>query len=138
MPRQDIEFPYAATTRDITVRVLPAFIDDKSNPDDNHYVWAYHVRVENHGRTSVQLMTRHWIIADAHGRIQEVKGDGVVGEQPILEPSEAYEYTSGCPLSTPSGIMRGSYGMVDDAGRSFDIDIPAFSLDSPYAPHTLN
>jgi len=134
----DVDYPYEATTGDITVKVFPAYVEDQSDPSENRYVWAYHVRVENNGSLTVQLMTRHWIIADGHGRMHEVKGEGVVGEQPVLEPGDVFEYTSGCPLSTPSGIMRGTYGLVDEAGDSFDVEIPAFSLDSPFALRTIN
>lgn len=135
---EDQDYPYAATTGGITVKVLPAYVDDQSDPSENRFVWAYHIRVENNGAFTVQLMTRHWIIADAHGRMHEVKGEGVVGEQPILEPGDVFEYTSGCPLATPSGIMRGTYGMVDEFGNSFEVEIPAFSLDSPFAVRTIN
>lgn len=134
----DVDYPYEATTGDITVMVLPVYVEDQSDPSENRYVWAYHVRVENNGTMTVQLMNRHWIIADGHGRMHEVQGEGVVGEQPVLEPGDAFEYTSGCPLSTPSGIMRGSYGLVDEDGNAFDVEIPAFSLDSPFALRTLN
>ena len=135
---EDVDYPYEATTGSITVKVLPAYIDDQSDPSESRYVWAYHVRVENNGSFTVQLMTRHWIIADGNGRVHEVKGEGVVGEQPVLEPGDVFEYTSGCPLNTPSGIMRGTYGLVDEAGNSFDVEIPAFSLDSPFTLRTIN
>ncbi len=134
----DVVYPYEATTGDITVKVLPTYVDDQSDPSESRYVWAYHIRVENSGSLTVQLMTRHWIIADGHGRMHEVKGEGVVGEQPVLEPGDVFEYTSGCPLSTPSGIMRGTYGLVDEYGNGFDVEIPAFSLDSPFALRTIN
>jgi len=129
---------YAATTREIKVTVKPVFLDDQSSPSENHYVWAYHVRIENHGRETVQLRRRHWRITDAFGRIQEVRGAGVVGEQPILKPGEAFEYTSGTPLPTPSGIMVGSYEMETKAGESFNVAVPAFSLDSPHQAVRLN
>ena len=125
---------YSATTRSIQVTVEPIYLEDQSSPGDNQYVWAYRVRIENFGRDTVQLRTRHWKITDAFGRTQEVKGAGVIGEQPVLAPGKAYEYTSGTPLPTPSGIMVGSYQMQDAAsGETFDVAIPAFSLDSPYA-----
>ncbi len=129
---------YSATTRSIKVVVKPFFLEDQSSPPEDHYVWAYHVRIENHGPETVQLRRRHWRITDALGRQQEVKGAGVVGEQPILKPGEAFEYTSGTPLPTPSGIMVGSYEMETKAGESFAVAIPAFSLDSPHQAIRLN
>ncbi len=123
---------YTATTRAIRVTVKPAYLEDQSSPSDDHYVWAYHVVIENMGTESVQLLTRHWQITDGMGRLQEVRSAGVVGEQPHLPPGESFEYTSGTPLPTPSGIMVGSYGMASTSGERFDVDIPAFSLDSPY------
>ena len=123
---------YEETTRTIRVMVEPVFLDDQSSPSDDHYVWAYHVRIENLGRETVQLRTRHWRITDANGRIHEVRGDGVVGEQPVLHPGEAFEYTSGTPLATPSGIMVGDYAMESESGEKFTVAIPAFSLDSPH------
>jgi|SRR5579883_113485 ApaG protein len=129
---------YSATTRSIKVVVKPFYLEDQSSPPEDHYVWAYHVRIENHGAETVQLRRRHWRITDALGRMQEVKGAGVVGEQPILKPGEAFEYTSGTPLPTPSGIMMGTYEMETKAGESFDVAIPAFSLDSPHQPVRLN
>jgi len=129
---------YSATTRAIKVTVKPFYLEDQSSPPDDHYVWAYHVRIENHGSETVQLRRRHWRITDALGRLQEVKGAGVVGEQPVLNPGEAFEYTSGTPLPTPSGIMVGSYEMETKAGESFAVDIPAFSLDSPHQAIRLN
>lgn len=129
---------YSETTRSLTVSVQPIYLDDQSSPADNHFVWAYHVRIENGGRETVQLLRRHWKITDALGRVQEVKGAGVVGEQPVLHPGDAYEYTSGTPLSTPSGIMVGSYQMETLQGERFDIAIPAFSLDSPHQKMRLN
>lgn len=129
---------YSQTTRDITVTVQPVFLEDQSSPTESHYVWAYRVRIENKGSETVQLMRRHWKITDAMGRMQEVQGDGVVGEQPLLEPGGSYEYTSGTPLSTPSGIMMGSYQMETGDGQTFDVGIPAFSLDSPHEVHRLN
>lgn len=122
---------YAETTRKITVKVEPTFLDEQSDPDERHYVWAYKVRIENRGGATVQLLNRYWRITDAGGQTQEVRGPGVVGEQPVLAPGEAYEYTSGCPLGTPSGIMVGAYEMETEEGERFDVAIPAFSLDSP-------
>jgi ApaG protein len=129
---------YSQTTRDIEVTVKPFYLDDQSSPGDNHFVWAYRVRIINKGKRTVQLMRRHWVITDAIGRVQEVKGPGVVGEQPVLRPGDAYEYTSGTPLPTPSGIMVGTYEMADEDGSAFDIAIPAFSLDSPHEKPRLN
>jgi ApaG protein len=129
---------YSAITRAIRVSVEPVFLDEQSSPSDDHYVWAYQVKIENDGEETVQLVNRHWRITDAQGRMQEVQGEGVVGEQPTLKPGQAFEYTSGTPLGTPSGIMMGSYEMETTAGERFDIDIPAFSLDSPYQARQLN
>ncbi|MCZ6722194.1 MAG: Co2+/Mg2+ efflux protein ApaG [Proteobacteria bacterium] len=123
---------YKETTQLIDVTVEPYYLDDQSSPDEGHYVWAYRVRIENNGIETVQLLNRHWQITDAKGQVQEVRGPGVVGEQPVLKPGEAFEYTSGCPLTTPSGIMVGSYEMETLGGKRFDIKIPAFSLDSPH------
>ncbi len=123
---------YVRTTHDITISVNPIYLDDQSSPGDNHYVWAYRVRIENNSDNTVQLKRRHWKITDAYGRIQEVQGAGVVGEQPVLHPGDSYEYTSGTPLPTPSGIMVGRYQMETEGGDRFDVDIPAFSLDSPH------
>ena len=129
---------YNAVTRQISVTVTPYFIEDQSDPEDNHFVWAYQVNIENTGRETVQLKSRYWHITDANGQVQEVRGDGVVGEQPVLRPGESFEYTSGTPLSTPSGIMVGRYQMETKTGEGFEIDIPAFSLDSPYQRTSLN
>ena len=123
---------YARTTRSITVTVEPFYLDDQSVPEENHFVWAYHVRIQNHGEQTVQLLTRFWRITDSLGNVQEVRGDGVVGEQPILNPGDSFEYTSGTPLPTPSGIMVGAYQMLAQSGERFEIDVPAFSLDSPH------
>jgi ApaG protein len=129
---------YEQTTRHIRVSVRPQFLDHQSAPDQQKFVWAYTITVENLSGDTVKLLTRHWIITDSLGRKQEVKGDGVVGEQPLLRSGDRFEYTSGCPLSTPSGVMSGTYGMITAHGESFEIVIPAFSLDSPYDVHSLN
>lgn len=129
---------YASTTDDIKVTVFPIYLDSQSNPDENHFLWAYHVRIENTGHECIQLRKRHWEITDALGRLQVVKGGGVVGEEPYIEPGKFYEYTSGTPLTTPSGIMVGKYQMQRPDGETFMVDIPAFSLDSPYQMITLN
>ena len=134
MERESVEESgaYARTTRSITVTVEPFYLDDQSAPEENHFVWAYHVCIQNHGEQTVQLLTRFWRITDSLGNVQEVRGDGVVGEQPILNPGDSFEYTSGTPLPTPSGIMVGAYQMLAQSGERFDVDVPAFSLDSPY------
>lgn len=124
---------FSETTGAITVSVEPIYLEDQSEPDEGQFVWAYHVRIENRGEQTVQLLNRHWIITDGFGRTQEVRGPGVVGEQPVLGPGESYEYTSGCPLPTPSGFMVGTYEMKTRAGDSFEVNIPLFSLDSPHA-----
>jgi ApaG protein len=124
---------YSRVTRDVQVSVRSFFLADQSQPDENHYVWAYRVKIENQGSEPVQLLRRTWQITDARGRTQHVHGAGVVGEQPLLEPGESFEYTSGTPLDTPSGFMVGAYHMlVPSSGESFDVAIPAFSLDSPH------
>ena len=127
-----MEHNYSACTRGIEVSVHAVYLEDQSDPDLGSWVWAYRVRIANVGAETVQLLRRTWRITDARGRLQVVQGDGVVGEQPVLEPGEAFEYTSGTPLETPSGIMVGQYHMIATvSGESFDADIPAFSLDSP-------
>lgn len=122
---------YQATTEDITVTVRTAYLDDQSDPADGRFVWAYHIRIENGGQATVQLRSRYWRIVNARGQVHEVRGPGVVGQQPVLKPGDSFEYTSGTPLDTPSGIMAGRYQMEDDAGRAFEIEVPAFSLDLP-------
>jgi ApaG protein len=129
---------YSEITRSIKVTVNPFYLEDHSFPSENHFEWAYQVRIENLGRETVQLRRRHWRITDGMGRQQEVRGPGVVGEEPVLAPGESFEYTSGTPLATPSGIMVGSYEMETRAGESFEVAIPAFSLDSPYQAICLN
>ena len=129
---------YSKTTRSITVTVKPFFLDDQSSPEESHFVWAYHVRIENQGGETVQLRHRYWHITDSMGRVQEVRGAGVVGEQPVLKPGDAFEYTSGTPLPTPSGIMVGAYQMEGENGERFDVDVPPFSLDSPHQQVQLN
>jgi ApaG protein len=129
---------YQAVTDGIKVSVTPYFLEDQSSPEENHYVWAYRISIENQGGQTVQLRNRFWQITDAMGQIEEVEGAGVVGEQPVLKPGESFKYTSGAPLSTASGIMVGSYEMEGADGRMFDVAIPAFSLDSPHQPIRLN
>ena len=123
---------YEKQTRGIRVEVRPEYLEDQSEPHDDHYVWAYTVRIDNDSVDIVQLKTRLWQITDSKGRTEVVSGDGVVGEQPVLHPGEGFEYTSGAPLTTPSGFMSGSYGMETAGGENFDVAIPAFSLDSPH------
>lgn len=123
---------YERSTRGIQVSVVPDFLEEQSEPTDDHYVWAYTVLIVNASDHVVQLRDRTWHITDASGRTAIVTGDGVIGEQPILQPGDAFEYTSGCPLNTPSGIMFGTYGMETADGERFDVEIPAFSLDSPH------
>lgn len=129
---------YISTTSNVTVSVEPVYLDHESQPEHNIYVWAYKVRIENNGKETLQLRTRYWRITDAFGRVQEVRGPGVVGEQPVLEPGQSFEYTSGTPLSTPSGIMSGIYSMEAPDGRMVEIAIPAFSLDSPGGDRRVN
>ncbi len=124
---------YQAKTRNIEVTVKPIYLEDQSSPEESHYVWAYQVRIENQGGDTVQLLNRYWRIVDSLGRVQEVRGAGVVGEQPVLEPGESFEYTSGTPLPTPSGIMCGTYEMEGPGGERFSVTIPTFSLDTPDA-----
>ncbi|PLX37522.1 MAG: Co2+/Mg2+ efflux protein ApaG [Hyphomicrobiales bacterium] len=129
---------YRAETRGIRVTVRPLYLEDESDPDEDRYFWAYTVELLNLGVETVQLRSRFWHITDALGRVQEVQGPGVVGEEPVLEPGESFEYTSGCPLTTPGGIMVGSYTMEAATGESFEVEIPAFSLDVPDTPRVLN
>jgi ApaG protein len=129
---------YSETTRSIRITVRPFYLDQHSSPNEGHYVWAYHVRIENEGGETVQLRNRHWQITDERGRLQEVRGPGVVGEQPVLQPGQSFEYTSSCPLSTPSGMMVGDYEMETSAGENFLARVPAFSLDSPEQKRRLN
>ena len=129
---------YEQTTRHIRIIVRPQFLENQSEPEQQKYVWAYTITMENLSGDTVQLLTRHWIITDGIGHKQEVKGDGVIGEQPTLRPGDSFQYTSGCPLPTPSGVMSGSYVMIDANGVGFDVAIPAFSLDSPYDVHSVN
>lgn len=123
---------YSKKTNDVTVTVTPYFLDDQSSPQENHFVWAYKVNITNSGSTSIQVNHRNWLIIDANGKVINVQGEGVVGEFPIIEPGQTYEYTSGTPLKTNSGIMQGFYLVSKDNGNKIKIDIPPFSLDSPY------
>jgi len=129
---------YSAVSNKIKVTVRPKYLEEQSEPDESRYFWSYTIEIANVGDRIVQLTHRHWQITDANGRLEEVRGPGVVGEQQKLKPGDAFSYTSGCPLKTPSGIMVGTYRMVDESGEAFDVAIPAFSLDSPYAKQMLN
>jgi ApaG protein len=129
---------YQERTRSIQISVEPFYVDDQSEPDHNRFVFGYRVQIDNQGMETVQLVSRQWRITDGLGRTMEVHGAGVVGKQPILRPGETFEYTSGTPLPTPSGIMVGSYQMVTTAGERFDVAIPAFSLDAPGRPNSLH
>jgi len=129
---------YRETTRAIQVTVEPSFVEAESSPENGHYFWAYKIEIQNLGGEVVRLRSRHWRITDANGKIEEVRGVGVVGKQPVLKPGESFAYTSGCPLTTPSGIMVGTYQMQAENGELFSIAIPAFSLDVPNAPRTMN
>ena len=129
---------YRAVTRKIAVRVEPFYLDDRSDPTEGRYVWAYRITIDNQSDDAVQLLSRYWHITDALGKVEEVRGAGVVGEQPELNPGESYQYTSGCPLTTPSGIMIGHFTMRNQRGEMFEIAIPAFSLDIPDRTRTVN
>ncbi len=129
---------YEAKTRGILVRVATSYLAAKSDPLEGKHFWAYMIEIENHGEETVQLLSRHWVITDALNRVEEVKGAGVVGEQPTLKPRDAFRYTSGVPLNTPSGTMRGAYQMLTDEGDAFDVEIPEFSLDLPGARRVVN
>jgi ApaG protein len=127
-----------ANTRGIVVSVEPAYLEEKSSPGNSQYFWAYRVMIENRGLETVRLVSRHWMIMNARGELTEVKGLGVVGDQPVLKPGESYEYTSGAPLDTPSGMMGGTYQMERESGEQFDVEIPTFSLDRPNQGVFLN
>lgn len=129
---------YSAVTRNISVSVEPFYMEDSSDPSDSRYVWAYRVTIDNQSADPVKLLSRYWHITDGLGRVEEVRGDGVVGEQPELDPGDSYQYTSGCPLPTSSGIMVGNYTMRNGKGELFVVDIPAFSLDLPGKPRVVN
>ena len=129
---------YRAITRQIEVTVEPAFMPERSVPDRGQFFWAYTIAITNTGEETVQLKTRHWIITDATGKKQEVRGAGVIGEQPVIAPGERFEYTSGVPLPTSSGFMTGRYLMVSESGEQFEIDVPTFSLDAPSEKRVLN
>ena len=123
---------YEEITRDIKIAVEPDYLEDQSDPEENRYLWSYRVTIENKSELTVQLLSRYWRITDARGRVREVRGDGVIGEQPVIPPGRAFEYTSGAPLETASGFMTGSYHMRASTGESFEVGIPMFALESPY------
>ncbi|AIC25746.1 protein ApaG [Rhizobium etli bv. mimosae str. IE4771] len=129
---------YRALTRDIEVVVEPFYLEEQSDPEDDRYVWGYRIVISNNSGVAVRLVNRYWNITDQNGQVDEVTGPGIVGEQPRLSPGDTYEYSSGCPLDTPSGLMFGHYQMETDEGELFDVDIPAFSLDSPGLLRVLN
>lgn len=129
---------YKAVTRGISVTVTSRFMPEESSPDDGRYFFAYSVEIINGSLERVQLRARYWRIVDGHGNVQEVRGAGVVGKQPVLGPGESFNYTSGCPLKTPDGTMAGSYVMVTASGETFDAEIPAFSLDSPNVKRVIH
>lgn len=129
---------YKAVTRGISVTVTPRYLPEESSPDEGRYFFAYTVEIINLSLERVQLRARYWRIMDEHGRVQEVRGAGVVGEEPVLGPGESYSYTSGCPLTTPSGTMQGSYLMETAGGETFNAEIPAFSLDIPRNKRVLH
>ncbi len=135
---QDDDHLYECVTRGIRISVEPDFLEEDSEPCEDHYVWAYTVRIDNESGQVVHLKARRWHITDASGRTVVVSGDGVLGEQPVLRPGDAFEYTSGCPLTTPSGLMVGVYAMENESGEEFEVQIPAFSLDSPHDWQRLN
>lgn len=129
---------YKAVTRAISVTVTPRFLPDESSPGDGRYVFAYSVEIINTGPERVQLLSRYWKIVDGKGQVQEVRGAGVIGKQPVLGPGESFSYTSGCPLTTPNGTMEGCYTMATATGDTFEAVIPAFSLDSPHAKRVVH
>jgi|SRR5690606_4838097 ApaG protein len=129
---------YRAVTRNIEVEVEPFYLEERSDPAQSRYVWGYRITIANNSDEFVQLLSRYWHITDGDGRVEEVRGTGVVGEQPELHPGDSFQYTSGCPLSTPSGIMVGRYTMRNERGELFDVAIPAFSLDMPGLMRTVN
>jgi len=124
-------FPFVAETRGVVVRVSVSYLPEQSEPDRGRWFWAYHIRLENEGDVAVQLLTRHWVITDGRGARHSVEGEGVVGEQPLIQPGASFDYVSGCPLTTPTGSMQGSYQMIGEDGVSFDAEIPKFALIAP-------
>jgi ApaG protein len=124
-------FPHGVTTGSVTVRVAVSYLAEQSAPQQGRWFWSYHVRIENHGEGAIQLLGRHWRIVDGRGNIHEVRGQGVVGDMPVIPPGTSYDYVSGCPLDTPNGTMEGHYQLVDDEGSPFEATIPRFTLLTP-------
>jgi ApaG protein len=122
---------YTQTTHDIEISVTPIYLDDESRPEEYHFFWAYRITIANNSPSAVKLLARYWRIVDGTGRIEEVHGEGVVGEQPLIKAGSSYQYTSGCPLATPHGIMSGHYTMRTIENALVRVEIPAFSLDIP-------
>ena len=131
MAVMDLLFPHAADTDGVIVRVSVSYLADQSEPQRGRWFWAYHIRIENASDRTVQLLARRWVITDGRGARHSVEGEGVVGEQPVIAPGASYDYVSGCPLTTPTGAMQGSYRMIDEDGRTFDAAIPKFALMAP-------
>ena len=129
---------YVRKTRDVIVRVEPEFLNEQSSPADDRFIWAYTVEIENQSSEDMQVVERFWQITDRNGQVQEVRGEGVVGEKPNLKPGEIFRYTSGAPLTAPSGVMLGTYQVLTPGGERFDVEIPAFSLDSPFESRSIN
>jgi ApaG protein len=127
----DALFGHATETDGVAVRVSVSYLPEQSEPERGRWFWAYHIRIENASDRVVQLLTRHWIITDGRGARHTVEGEGVVGEQPVIAPGASFDYVSGCPLTTPTGSMQGSYLMVDEAGMAFHVAIPKFGLTAP-------
>lgn len=132
------DYLYEALTHGVRIRVRPEYQAEQSSPDEGYYFWSYTIEIQNESSVAVQLKTRFWRITDSTGRTEEVRGAGVIGQTPVIEPGQSFTYTSGCPLPTPSGIMVGSYQMAGDGGRLFDVAVPAFSLDSPFTVKSVN
>jgi ApaG protein len=129
---------YQAETHGVRVTVSPKFMEAESTPEQGRYFWAYTIEIVNLSERTMQLMTRHWLITDGRGEVHEVRGEGVIGKQPVLQPGESFSYTSGCPLMTPDGSMSGSYAMLGDDGTTFEVEVPLFPLDSPYVKKVLH
>jgi ApaG protein len=130
---------YEQETAGVMVRVEPRFLPEDSSPDQGQYLWSYAIEIENRGTEAVQLISRFWRITDENGVTQEVRGPGVIGQQPVIEPGQCFRYTSACPLAAPSGVMLGAYAMQRVAnGEAFDIAVPAFALESPHRTRRAN
>ena len=127
-------FPNVAVSGALTVRVAVSYLPEQSAPDQGRWFWSYHIRIENGGDATVQLLERYWRIVDGRGNVHEVRGQGVVGEMPVITSAESYDYVSGCPLDTPAGVMSGHYVFVDERGERVEADIPEFALVAPAEP----